>query len=172
MKHEPIVVPVSSDKPPLLGRVVLGSIVPANGPAKDALRAVEGMEVDFSIKKSGANQRRRAFYWVMLDVASEALAARTDSPWDAETLHDVLKVKLRLGTPLRNTRGEEVGFKPQSTSNRAMTEPDRARWTDRCANVLSHWLGIEVTELMDEARRHNGSFDHARHRVAEPEGVK
>lgn len=161
MKHQRIEAPVSSDKPPLLGRVVLGSLVPTNGPARDALRAVEGMEVDFSIKKSGANQRRRAFYWVMLDVASEALAARTDSPWDAETLHDVLKVKLKLGTPLKNTRGEEVGFKPKSTSNRAMTEPDRARWTDRCAAVLSHWLECEVTELMNEARRRNGETEEA-----------
>lgn len=156
MKHEPIVVPVSSDKPPLLGKVVLGRIVAINGPGRDALKAAEGMEIRFEIKRSGANQRRRAFYWVMLDVASEALTARTDSPWDAETLHDVLKVKLRLGTPLRNTRGEEVGFKPLSTSNRAMTEPDRARWTDRCANVLSHWLECEVTELMNETRRRNG----------------
>src|SRR5260221_12986053 len=99
--------PVSSDKPPLLGRVVLGSIVPANGPAKDALRATEGMEVAFEIKKSGANQRRRGFYWVMLDVASEALTDRTKSPWDAESLHDTLKRKLRLGTPLKNTKGKE-----------------------------------------------------------------
>jgi hypothetical protein len=114
------------------------------------------MDVSFDIKKSGANQRRRSFYWVMLDVASEALTDRTDSPWDAESLHDTLKGKLRLGTPLKNTKGEEVGFKPRSTSNRAMAEPDRARWTDRCANVLSHWLECEVTELMDEARRRNG----------------
>jgi hypothetical protein len=154
MKHEPIA--VASDKPPLLGRVLLGRVVPLNGPAKDALRSVEGTEVTFDIKKSGANQRRRAFYWVMLDVAAEALSDRTDSPWDAETLHDTLKTKLRLGTDLKNTRGEVVGFKPRSTSNRAMTEPERARWTDRCATVLSHWLEVEITELMNEARRRNG----------------
>lgn len=150
---------VSSDKPPLLGRVLLGRIVPANGPAKDALRATEGMDISFAIKKSGANQRRRAFYWVMLDVAAEALTDRTGSPWDAECLHDTLKLKLRLGTPLKNTRGEEVGFKPKSTSNKAMPEPERARWTDRCANVLSSWLECEVTELMDEARRRNGEME-------------
>jgi translation elongation factor EF-1beta len=147
---------VASDKPPLLGRVVLGRVVPSNGPAKDALRATEGMEVRFEIKKSGANQRRRSFYWVMLDVAAEALTDKTDSPWDAESLHDTLKMKLRLGTPLKNTKGEEVGFKLKSTSNRAMTEPERARWTDRCANVLSHWLEVEIAELMNETRRRNG----------------
>lgn len=150
---------VSSDKPPLLGRVLLGRVVPLNGPAKDALRASEGMDITFQIKKSGANQRRRAFYWVMLDVASEALTDRTDSPWDAETLHKTLKEKLKLGRELKNTRGEVVGFKPKSTSNRAMTEPERARWTDRCANVLSHWLECEVTELMAESHRRNGTLE-------------
>jgi hypothetical protein len=147
-----------SDKPPLLGKVVLGRIVPANGPATEALRALDGMGIRFEVKRSGANERRRGFYWVMLDVAAEALTDRTDSPWDAESLHDTLKVKLRLGEPLRNTKGDEVGFKKGSTSNRAMTEDERARWTDRCANVLSHWLEVEVTELMDEARARNGGI--------------
>jgi translation elongation factor EF-1beta len=108
------------------------------------------------VKKTGANDRRRGFYWVMLDVAADALTDGTDSPWDAESLHIELKRKLRLGTPLLNKKGEEVGFKLKSTSNRAMPEPERARWTDRCANVLSHWIGCEVTELMNEARARNG----------------
>lgn len=149
---------MSKEKPPLLGKVVLGRIVPANGPAVEALKAAGGLNIQFDIKRSGANQRRRGFYWVMLDVAAEALTDATDSPWDAESLHDELKRKLRLGTPLLNREGEEVGFKAQSTSNRAMTEPERARWTDRCAHVLSHWLGVEVTQLMDEARARNGGI--------------
>ena len=147
-----------ADKPPLLGKCQLGRIVPANGPAYEAIRACEGMDIRFSITRSGANERRRGFYWVMLDVAAEALTDKTDSPWDSESLHDTLKIKLRLGKPLLNTKGEEVGFKKGSTSNRAMTEPERARWTDRCANVLSHWLEVEVTALMDEARARNGGI--------------
>lgn len=145
-----------ADSPPLIGRVRFGTLQASNGPGRDALKACEGMEVRFEIKKSGANQRRRGFYWVMLDVAADALTDATDSPWDAESLHDELKRKLRLGTQLLNKKGEEVGFKPHSTSNRAMTEPERARWTDRCAAVLSHWIGCEVVELMNEARRRNG----------------
>lgn len=151
-----------SDKPPLLGTVKFGRIVPANGPASNALSALEGMGIRFEVKKSGANERRRGFYWVMLDVAAEALTDRTDSPWDAESLHDTLKTKLRLGEPLKNTKGQEVGFKKGSTSNRAMTEDERAHWTDRCAHVLSHWLEVEVTELMDEARARNGGIDNRR----------
>lgn len=146
---------VSSDKPPLLGRVALGRIVPSNGSARDALRASEGLDIRFEIKRSGANQRRRAFYWVMLDVASEALTDRTGVPMDAELLHDVLKRKLGLGEEIALPSGEII-FKPKSTSNRAMTEPERARWTDRCVAVLSHWLSVEISELMDEARRRNG----------------
>jgi hypothetical protein len=147
--------PVASDKPPLLGKVVLGRIVPENGPARDALKASEGLPIRFEIKRSGANQRRRAFYWVMLDVAAEALSDRFGTPLDAELLHDTLKRKLMLGEEIALPSGEII-FKPRSTSNRAMTEPERARWTDRCATVLSHWLECEVTELMNEARRRNG----------------
>jgi hypothetical protein len=146
---------VASDKPPLLGKVQFGRIVPMNGPARLAMKAAEGLEVRFEIKRSGANQRRRGFYWVMLDVASEALTDRAGVPMDAELLHDVLKRKLKLGEEFVLPSGEVV-FKPRSTSNRAMTEPERARWTDRCVNVLSHWLGVEVTELMNEVRSRNG----------------
>lgn len=144
-----------SDKPPLLGAVARGALTAANGAASEALKACEGMGVVFKIQKAGANQRRRAFYWVMLDVAAEALSARLDDPLDAELLHDVLKRKLKLGREIKLPGGEII-FKPQSTSNRAMAEPERARWTNRCAITLSHWLGCEVKQLMDEARAKNG----------------
>jgi hypothetical protein len=145
-----------ADKPPLLCEVRFGALHAANSAARDAIKAIPGGQVRIEIKRTRANEARRGFYWVMLDVAAEALTDATDSPWDQESLHVELKRKLRLGTPLLNKRGDEVGFKLLSTSNRAMTEPDRARWTDRCANVLSHWLGCEIAELMDEARRRQG----------------
>lgn len=144
-----------SDAPPLLFAPRFGALHPINSAAREAVKALVG-ECRVEIKRSGANERRRGFYWVMLDVAAEALTDATGSPWDQESLHDELKRKLRLGTPLLNKKGEEVGFKLRSTSNRAMPENERARWTDRCANVLSHWLGCEIKELMDEARRRNG----------------
>lgn len=146
-----------ADKPPLLGKVVLGRLVPANGAATDALRACEGLGVRFEIKRSGANERRRGFYWVMLDVAAEALTDATDFHWDQELLHDELKRRLGLGEEFVTPSGHRV-FKKRSTSNRAMTEAERARWTDRCGNALSFWLGVEVTELMDEARARNGGI--------------
>lgn len=143
------------ERAPLLFVARFGALHPTSTAASDAVKALVG-ECRVEIKRSNANDRRRAFYFKMLDVAAEALTDRTGTPWDQETLHEFLKVKLRLGTPLKNTAGEEVGFKTASTSNRAMTEPERARWTDRCANVLSQWLQVEVKELMEEARRRNG----------------
>ena len=91
----------------------------------------------------------------MLDVAAEGLTDATGFVWDQELLHNELTRRRGLGERFTTPSGHEV-FKPRSTSNRAMTEPERARWTDRCANILSHWLGCEITELMDEARRRNG----------------
>ncbi len=156
---------MANEKPPLLGKVQFGRIVPANGAANEALRATEGLSIRFEIKRSGANERRRGFYWVMLDVAAEALTDATGDPWDQELLHDEMKRVLKLGQTFKTPSGREV-FKKQSTSNRAMPENERARWTDRCANVLSHWLGVEVTALMDEARARNGGQDDERRHAA------
>jgi len=145
-----------ADKPPLLGEVRFGALHPTNTAAKAALLACPSSRpVRFEIKATGANEARRGFYWVMLDVAAEALTDATGFAWDQELLHNELKRRLELGDTFTTPSGSKV-FKPKSTSNRAMTEPERARWTDRCANVLSHWLGVEIAELMNEARRRNG----------------
>lgn len=146
-----------ADAPPLLGQVVLSRIVPMNDVAQDALKACEGLHIKFKITKSGANERRRGFYWVMLSVAAEALTDATGDPWDSELLHDELKRVLKLGDEWTTPSGRKV-FKKRSTSNRAMTEAERARWVDRCAHALSHWLKVEITQLMDEARARNGGI--------------
>lgn len=154
-----------ADKPPLLGQVRFGRIIPANGAANDAVQALEGLQIRFEVKRSGANERRRGFYWVMLDVAAEALTDATGFKWDQELLHTELKRRLELGESFKTPSGHTV-FKPRSTSNRAMTENERARWTDRCAGVLSHWLNVEVTQLMDEARARNGGVDDGERKAA------
>ncbi len=146
-----------TEKPPLLGKVVLGRIIPANPAATQALSSLSGTTIRFEVKKSGANQRRRGYYWIMLGVAAEALTDRTGFHFDEETLHDELKVRLKLGDEFKTPSGHII-FKKRSTSNRAMTENERARWTNRCAGVLSHWLGIEISELVDEARARNGGI--------------
>ena len=145
-----------SEKPPLLFVKDFGALRPANKAAADAMKAIgDKTTVRLRITRVTANQRRRGFYWVLLAVAAEALQDRTGSPMDAELLHTLLKQKLELGEWIHLPSGDRV-FKAASTSDRAMSEPDRARWTDRCANVLSHWLKVEAHVLMDEARSRDG----------------
>lgn len=144
-----------SDTPPLLFEARFGSLQPVNSAAREAVKAIPSGPVRIEIKRTRANERRRGFYWIMLDVAADALTDRTGFVWDQELLHNELKRRLELGESYSTPSGHKV-FKPQSTSNAAMTEPERARWTDRCANVLSHWLGCEMNELVNEARRRNG----------------
>ena len=141
-----------SDKPPFLFRVEFGRLAPVNSAAREAIKAIPAGDVRIEIKRTRANERRRGFYWTMLDVAADAMTDRTGFPFDQELLHRTLKEKLGLGEQFTTPSGHTI-FKPKSTSNRAMTEPDRARWTDRCANVLSHWLDVPVADLMDETRR-------------------
>lgn len=141
-----------SEKPPLLFKKQFGKLVPANQAATNAVSAISGENVvRVRITRMTANQRRRAFYFVMLDVAADALTDRTGNPWDAELLHGEMKRLLKLGDTWTTPSGREV-FKPRSTSDKAMSEPDRARWLDRCAHVLSTWLQVPVETLMDEAR--------------------
>ena len=144
-----------ADTAPLLAIGRFGSLVPMNDAARNAIKAVNGIQCRIEIKKSGANQRRRAFYWVMLDAAATALTDMTGQPWDSDLLHDELKRRLKLGVEFTTPSGAKV-FKARSTSNREMTEPERAHWTDRCAHVLSVWIGCTIDELLDEARRRNG----------------
>ena len=144
-----------SDKPPMLCEVRFGALHQVTSTAREAIKACPPGSVRIEIKRTRANERRRGFYWTMLEVAAEALTDRTGFAFDQETLHGELKRRLGLGDTFVTPSGHTI-FKPQSTSNRAMTEPERARWTDRCANVLSHWLGCEIAELMDEVRRREG----------------
>lgn len=143
-----------AEKPPLIFEARFGALHPVSSAAREAVKACVG-QVRVDIKRTGANERRRGFYWVMIDTAADALTDATGFVWDQETLHNELKRRLELGETYTTPSGYKV-FKPRSTSNRAMTEPERARWVDRCANVLSHWLGVEVSQLMDEARRRSG----------------
>jgi len=138
------------DTAPLIFEQVLGSLRPVNGPATIATKAVQGRCV-VKITKMNRNQRRRGFYWVMLDVAAEVLCDKTGRPWDADLLHVTLKDALRLGETWTTPSGRKV-FKPRSTSDRAMTEAERSAWVERCKSALSVWCEVEIVQLMDEVR--------------------
>lgn len=145
-----------ADRPPLIFVKSFGALRAGNKAAEDALKAIpDGKRVRVRITGLTANQRRRGFYWSMLEVAASALADRTGDPWDSELLHRELKVVLKLGDEFTTPSGRVV-FKPRSTSNKAMPELERARWTDRCGPVLSRWLEVPVTDLMDAVRAADG----------------
>lgn len=149
-----------ADKSPLIFVKSFGALRPANQAAERALKSIgDGKHIKAKITAMSRNQRRRAWYWVMLAVAAEALADKTGDPWDAELLHDELKRVLRLGTTFTTPSGREV-FKPRSTSDRAMAEPERAAWTDRCANVLSTWIGVPIADFMEEARAQGAQYEN------------
>lgn len=145
-----------ADTPPLICEKVLGSLRPVNKAATDAFKAVNGRCV-VKITKMTRNQRRRGFYWTLLDVVAEVLRDRTNTPWDAETLHDELRKTLRLfdGPALKTPAGREV-FKLKSTADRNMTEAERAHWTTRVVNYCEHLTGVEARTLIDEVRARGG----------------
>ncbi len=148
-----------SDQPPLFFRPVLGSLRPANQFAEETMKVINGPVV-VKITKATANQRRRGYYWVLLGVAAHVLQDRDGQPWDAELLHRELKIALKLGIELETPSGRKV-FKPRSTSDAKMSEPDRARWLDRVSNALSQWTGVPAEDLMREARERNAELDAA-----------
>jgi hypothetical protein len=143
---------VSADKPPLLFERSLGSLRPINPAAHTAVTAIPaGQRVEVRIVKGGRNLRRLAFYWSMLNVASQHLQDRVEGPLDAGLLHKLLKRKLELGTWTRLPSGERV-FDEDSIGFAQMSEPERAAWVDRVRNVLATWLQVPPEILMDEAR--------------------
>lgn len=142
------------EEPPLIFEKVLGTLRPANGAAADALNAIQGRVV-VKFTKMNRNQRRRAWYWVMLDVVAEVLTESTGTPWDAECLHDDVRQILGLGEWLESPSGRRK-FKPRSTSDRSMSEVERARWTDRVATYFSRQIGVEMHTLIEEVRSRGG----------------
>lgn len=147
---------MANDSPPLIAEGVLGSLRPVNKAAQEAFKAVNGRCV-VKITKMTRNQRRRGFYWTLLDVVAEVLRDRTDTPWDAETLHDELRKTLRLydGPPLKTPAGREV-YRLKSTSDRSMNEVERAAWTTRAVNYCELITGVEARTLIDEVRARGG----------------
>lgn len=143
-----------SDEAPLIFEPVLGRLTPVSNAAKEAMKAINGRVV-VKLTKMTRNQRRRNWYWTMLDVVAEVLADATGTPWDAETLHDDLRERLGLYTPLKTPSGR-VKKKLHSTSDKAMNEVERARWTDRVATYLSKQIGIEIQQLIEEVRARGG----------------
>jgi hypothetical protein len=142
--------PMADDPPLIFEATTIGTLRPVNGAAVTAVRGING-RVKAKLTGMNRNQRRRAFYWVMLDVAAEVLTDKTGDPWDGKLLHDKLKEALNLGETWTTPSGRKV-FKPRSTSDKAMNEVERTQWLERCKRALSIWCEVPVDDLMAEAK--------------------
>ena len=143
-----------ADQPPLIFERQFGKLIPVNAAAQQAMLALgEGKRTVVKLSGMTRNQRRRGFYWTLLDVVSDVLTDRTKTPWDSQTLHDELRHRLKLYVPLETPSGRKVP-KLKSTSDKSMNEVERAAWTNRVVNYLEHMTGIEAHVLIDEVKSH------------------
>ena len=71
---------------------------------------------------------------------------------DEDDLHDIMRDKLKMYDEVKLPSGEPHR-KRWSTSNRAMTEPDRAEYLNKCLDIWSTWTGIDVATLRREAEQ-------------------
>lgn len=138
-----------TDRAPLLFETRLGMLRPANAAAETAMREIKG-KVRVEIKGGIANQRRRGLYWSVAALVVPLLNDQHRLTLDENDLHFVTKQKLGVGEWVELPSGDRF-FKPESTSNRAMNEAERAEFTDRALHLWSTWLGIDVTALRSEA---------------------
>ncbi len=138
-----------ADEAPLIFEPRLGMLSPVNPAAREAMEAIQGR---VSIKVSGMrrNQRRRGLYWIVTGLVADLLNDAHDLALTDNDLHDIIRKKLRLYDEVTLPSGE-VHIKLRSTSDKAMTEAERADFTTRAFDVYSKWTGVEVDVLRREA---------------------
>ncbi len=140
-----------ADKAPLYFEPRLGGLFPANAKAEAAMRETKG-RVRVEIKGGVANQRRRSLYWCVAALVVPLLNEAHRLTLNEDDLHVITKQKLGVGVWLTLPSGDRL-FKPASTSNRAMSEADRADFTTRALALWSTWTGVDVQTLRHEAER-------------------
>lgn len=139
---------MNADEAPLIFSRKLGMLAPANQAAAEALRAIEG-NVVVKITKANRNQARRALYWQVCSIVAQAINDAQGMNLTEDELHSITRKKLGLFDAVTLPSGD-VFYRMHSTSDRAMNESDRARYTDRAFRVWANWLGIDPETLVRE----------------------
>lgn len=144
-----------ADREPILCKVQLGTLRPANEAASEVLTALgNGALVRIEVVKATGNVKRMRFYWKMLRVALDNLTDAFDGSVSPTAFHVWLKRHLGLSKPIRaKATGEIVSWDDDSISFHNMAEPDRAAFIDRVRDLLAKRLGVAPEVLMDEARQ-------------------
>ena len=141
-----------TDAAPMLCRVQLGSLRPANDAAIGTVQALgNGALLTIAVKAATPNAKRLAMYWCMLAVAAENMASAVDGGLTAEDLHGIVKQKLELGRWLVLPSGDRV-FRPASISFARMKEPERAAFVARVDRLLCGWLKVPTGSVFDAAK--------------------
>lgn len=140
-----------TDKAPLYFTARLGGLFPANRAAEEAIKEVTGT-VRVTMTGGKGNQRRRGLYWVTVGLVVPILNDLHQMTLTEDDLHDIMRDKFRMFDETTLPSGE-VHRKRWSTSDRAMSEPDRAEYLNKCLSVWSTWTGIDVSTLREESQR-------------------
>lgn len=140
-----------TDKAPLFFTARLGGLFPANRAAEEAIKEVNGT-VRVTMTGGKGNQRRRGLYWVTVGLVVPILNDLHQMTLTEDDLHDIMRDKFRMFDETTLPSGE-VHRKRWSTSDRAMSEPDRAEYLNKCLSVWSTWIGIDVATLREESQR-------------------
>jgi hypothetical protein len=141
-----------TDAAPLLCRVQLGALRPANEASTALVQAMgNGALVSIVVKGATPNQKRLNFYWSMLEVAAENLDGLVEGGLDPNDLHVWVKKKLKLGREIVSPSGDSV-FIPRSISFARMKEPERAAFVQRVDKLLCGWLGVPVGAVFEAAK--------------------
>ena len=140
-----------SDAAPMLCRVQLGGLRPANDASIGVVQALgNGALVKIEVKGATANNKRMAFYWSMLKVAADNLHEQVGD-LTADDLHGIVKQKLSMGKWIQLPSGDRV-FRPSSISFTKMKEPERAAFVDRVDRLLCGWLHVPPGSVFELAK--------------------
>lgn len=137
------------DEAPLIFARRLGGLFPVNPAAKEAVNALDG-QVVVKITRANRNQRRRSLYWVVTGIVAGILNDMHGLTLSDNDLHDIIRDKLDFVTRISLPSGGEH-VKRRSTSDRSLTEPDRAAFMTKAFETYSRWIGVPVETLTREA---------------------
>lgn len=137
-----------SDLAPLIFEPRLGMLSPVNPAARDAVQALEG-RCTVKLTRTAGNQRRRGLYWIVTGIVADLLNDAHGLTLTDDDLHDIIRKKLRMYDEITLPSGDKYR-KLKSTKNRAMTEPERAAFTDKAFKVYALWTRVDVETLRRE----------------------
>lgn len=142
-----------ADRAPLIFEARLGGLFPANAKAEEAMKETRG-RVAVTIKGGAANQRRRSLYWAVAALVVPLLNDAYQLTLNEDDLHDITRTKLGFFDAYQLPSGDTFR-KLRSTSNRAMSEAERADYTTKALQLWSVWCGVPVETLRNEGFRYD-----------------